>query len=252
MASLQPARRLDVFLVEAGFFDSRARAQAAIAAGEVCVDGVIATRASQKIMDSQKLSVTPEAQSYVSRGSLKLAHALTYFDISPNGQSVIDLGASTGGFTDVLLRRGAKTVYAIDVGHDQLHASLQRDARVVNREGVNARSLDQTHIPEPADAVVCDVSFISLRLVVEPALALLHAPAWMVLLIKPQFEAGRAALNKKGVVTDPHIHERVCAEFSDWFAAVAPAWKQLGITPSPITGPEGNHEFLFAARLALE
>jgi 23S rRNA (cytidine1920-2'-O)/16S rRNA (cytidine1409-2'-O)-methyltransferase len=252
MTSDTPTRRLDVYLVDAGYFDSRARAQSAIAAGEVYIDGVEVKRPAQKINAGQNLEVRTGGPVYVSRGGLKLAHALTHFEISPQGQNIIDLGASTGGFTDVLLRQGATKVYAIDVGHDQLHAALRRDERVVNLEGVNARDLNHAHLTAPANGLVCDVSFISLRLVVPPAIALLSAPAWMVLLIKPQFEAGRAALNKKGVVTDPRIRDRVCAEFLDWFASAAPAWRSLGITPSPITGPEGNHEFLFAARLALE
>lgn len=252
MTTVDPARRLDVYLVDAGYFESRARAQAAIAAGSIYIDGAVARRAAQKISADQHLEVKSESEAYVSRGGLKLVHALTHFEISPQGQSIIDLGASTGGFTDVLLRHGAAKVYAIDVGHDQLHPSLRRDQRVVNMQGVNARNLNRELLGASANGLVCDVSFISLRLVVAPALALLEAPAWMVLLIKPQFEAGRAALNKKGVVTDPQIRERVCQEFLEWFASAAPAWRSLGITPSPITGPEGNHEFLFAARLALE
>lgn len=252
MTSPERGGRLDLFLVAASYFDSRARAQASILAGEVYIDGVVAARAAQKLSPGQSVEVRPSGQAYVSRGGLKLEHALDYFELSPEGLNVIDLGASTGGFTDVLLKKSAARVYAVDVGHDQLHASLRQDDRVIAMEGVNARTLDATQIASPVNALVCDVSFISLRLVVPPALALLQAPAWMVLLIKPQFEAGRSALNKKGVVTDPEIHDRVCHDFTTWFTDIAPSWGIMGITPSPITGPQGNREFLFAARLTLE
>lgn len=242
-------KRLDVFLVDAGFCDTRAKASAAIKAGHVCVDGRVATRPAQMVLESSDIKFEGPASPYVSRGGLKLAHALNAFGLSPDNKIIIDIGASTGGFCDVLLQNGASQIYAVDVGHGQLHPSLVADDRIVNLEGVNARYLSREHIPLNAGALVCDASFISLRLVVEPALAFLTAPAWVILLIKPQFEVGKKGLGKKGVVSDPALQAQTCDAFAQWFSAVAPNWTQLGICESPITGPQGNREFLFAARL---
>jgi 23S rRNA (cytidine1920-2'-O)/16S rRNA (cytidine1409-2'-O)-methyltransferase len=184
----------------------------------------------------------------VSRGGLKLAHAIAHFGFSPAGRVCLDIGASTGGFTDVLLAGGATLVHAVDVGHGQLAWRLRSDARVVVHERVNARHLDRGIVGDALIGVlVCDASFIGLRTLLPAPLALVAEDAWAVALIKPQFEAGRADVGSKGVVRDPAVHERVCAEIAEWWRAL-PGWKVLGVEPSPITGPEGNREFLIAAR----
>ena len=183
---------------------------------------------------------------WVSRGGLKLAHALEHFAIPVAGRIALDIGASTGGFTDVLLARGAKRVYAVDVGHGQLAWKLRNDPRVVVLEGVNARNLTATEIPEAPEIVVCDASFIGLEVVLPAAMALAANDARLVALIKPQFEAGREHVGKGGIVRDPVVHAAVCARISAWIAA-RPGWTVLGVTDSPITGQEGNREFLIAA-----
>jgi 23S rRNA (cytidine1920-2'-O)/16S rRNA (cytidine1409-2'-O)-methyltransferase len=181
----------------------------------------------------------------VSRGGLKLDHALTHFALSPEGLVCLDVGASTGGFTDVLLTRGAARVYAVDVGHGQLAWKLRSDPRVVVQERTNARHLT---LSEPVGALVCDASFIGLRTLLPAPLACCAPGAWAVALIKPQFEAGPGLVGKNGVVRDPAVHEAVCAQIQEWWSAL-PGWHVLGIEPSPITGPEGNREFLIAARM---
>jgi 23S rRNA (cytidine1920-2'-O)/16S rRNA (cytidine1409-2'-O)-methyltransferase len=182
----------------------------------------------------------------VSRGALKLVHALDQFAIDATGAAALDIGAATGGFTEVLLRRGARRVYAVDVGHGQLAWSLRTDPRVSVLERTNARQLSREQVAEPIDLVVCDASFISLRLVLPPALALTAPGARCVALIKPQFEAGRAAVGKGGVVRDPAVHEAVLAEIAAWLGGLV-GWRVLGTTPSPLLGPAGNREFLIAA-----
>jgi len=184
---------------------------------------------------------------YVSRGGLKLAHGLDHFGIDPSGRVCLDVGASTGGFTDVLLKRGAKKVIAVDVGRGQLAWALRQDPRVVVLENTNARSLTRDQIPEPVDLIVCDASFISLETVLPAPLALAADNALCIALIKPQFEVGKGRVGKKGVVRDPALHKQVCARIESWFAE-QPGWSVLGITESPILGPEGNKEFLIAAR----
>ncbi len=188
---------------------------------------------------------------WVSRGGLKLDHALCFFGLSPAKRVCLDVGASTGGFTDVLLSHDAVRVYAVDVGHGQLAWKLRNDCRVIVRERTNARYLTAAEIPEPVEALVCDASFIGLRTVLPAPLALCRPGAWAVALIKPQFEAGRALIGRKGVVRDPGVHAKVCAEIEDWWRSL-PGWGVLGIEPSPITGPEGNREFLIAAMLKLD
>jgi 23S rRNA (cytidine1920-2'-O)/16S rRNA (cytidine1409-2'-O)-methyltransferase len=183
---------------------------------------------------------------WVSRGGLKLDHALAAFDLSPEGRICLDVGASTGGFTDVLLHHGAARVYAVDVGHGQRAWSLRTDPRVVVLERTNARHLTTTQVPEAVGALVCDASFIGLRTVLPAPLTLCAPDAWAVALIKPQFEAGPGAVGKGGVVRDPAVHEAVCATIRDWWSTL-PGWRVLGIEPSPILGPEGNREFLIAA-----
>jgi 23S rRNA (cytidine1920-2'-O)/16S rRNA (cytidine1409-2'-O)-methyltransferase len=192
------------------------------------------------------LAVRGAPHPYVSRGGLKLAHALDHFALAVEGRVALDIGASTGGFTDVLLRRGAARVYAVDVGYGQLDAGLRRDPRVVVLERTNARHLTRAGVAEPLDAVVCDASFIGLRTILPAPLALARPGAWLVALIKPQFEVGPARVGKGGVVRDPALHEEVCATIAAWLGA-QPGWRVLGLTQSPIAGAEGNVEFLIAA-----
>jgi len=202
-------------------------------------------KAGEMLTEDAALEVRAKDHPWVSRGGIKLDHGLAHFAFDVTGVVALDVGSSTGGFTDVLLSRGAAKVYAVDVGTNQLAWKLRQDARVVVHEQTNARSLDGTIIPEAVDVVVCDASFISLAKVLEPALRLAKPGAKLVALIKPQFEAGRTEVGKGGVVRDPEVHERVCAEAKGWVETQG--WTVLGITPSPITGPEGNIEFLLGA-----
>lgn len=242
-----PKQRADLLLVALGLAESRARAQALILAGKVFSDTKRVEKAGDLLADGAPLEVRGQDHPWVSRGGLKLAHALTHFGLNPEGRVCLDLGASTGGFTDVLLQHGAAKVYAVDVGHGQLAWKLRQDPRVVVLEKTNARYLDAGAIPEPIGALVCDASFIGLRTILPAALALCAPGAFAVALIKPQFEAGAGQVGKGGVVRDPALHRSICAMITDWWAAL-PGWQVLGITESPITGPEGNKEFLIAAR----
>ena len=242
-------QRADLALVERGLVESRARAQALILAGKVFTGTQRIAKAGQPISPETALEVRGQDHPWVSRGGLKLAQGLAAFGFSPEGLVCLDIGASTGGFTDVLLTHGAARVHAVDVGHGQLAWKLRSDARVVVHERTNARHLTADAIGEPVQALVCDASFIGLRTVLPAAIALCVPGAWAVALIKPQFEAGPAEVGRKGVVRDPAVHQRVCAEIRDWWASL-PGWTVLGIADSPITGPEGNHEFLIGARLA--
>ncbi|AMJ59099.1 TlyA family RNA methyltransferase [Bosea sp. PAMC 26642] len=236
--------RADQFLVERGLFESRARAQAAIAAGLVTADGEVVRKASSMIAADAEIRATAP-HPYVSRGGLKLEAALDAFGFDPAGCACLDIGASTGGFTDLLLRRGAARVHAVDVGHGQLHASLRSDPRVVSLEGRDVRSLSTSELGEAPALAVIDVSFISLQLVLPPVAALLAPHGRIVALIKPQFEAGRAAL-KKGVVRDEAIHQKVCEEIAGLLGDLRFAVE--GPIPSPITGGDGNREFLIGGR----
>lgn len=236
-------------LVDRGLADSRARAQALIMAGLVFSNEQRLDKAGNKVAVDIALEVRGQDHPWVSRGGLKLDHALNEFGIPVAGAVCLDVGASTGGFTDVLLTRGAAKVYAVDVGHGQLAWKLRTDARVVVLEKTNARTLDATEIPEPVDVIVCDASFIGLTVVLPAAMALAKSGAHLVALIKPQFEVGRERVGKKGVVSDPALHAEVCERISAWMSAL-PGWSVLGVTQSPITGPEGNKEFLIAARFA--
>ena len=182
---------------------------------------------------------------WVSRGGQKLDHALKYFEIDPSGLTALDIGASTGGFTDVLCQRGARRVYAVDVGYGQLDARLRGDGRVTVLERTNARYLTQTQVPEPVDLIVCDASFIGLRTILLAPLALAAAGACLIALIKPQFEAGRGRVGKGGIVRDPAVHAEVCDTIRDWLTAEG--WPVLGLIESPIKGRDGNAEFLIAA-----
>ncbi len=203
----------------------------------------------QKLSHDTPLSVRGAPHPWVSRGGVKLAHALEHFSLDANGITAIDVGASTGGFTDVLLAGGAKRIYAVDVGYGQLADKLRRDERVIVLERTNARHLSTEQVPEPVGAVVCDASFIGLRTVLPAALALAAPGAFLVALIKPQFEAGRERVGKGGIVRDPAVHAEVCDSIVAWLGEQE-GWHVLGITESPITGAEGNKEFLLAGRFS--
>jgi 23S rRNA (cytidine1920-2'-O)/16S rRNA (cytidine1409-2'-O)-methyltransferase len=239
--------RADKLLVDRGLAPTRARGQAMILAGQVYSGTKRIDKAGDLLAVDAELAVKGADHPWVSRGGLKLAHGLDHFALDPAGAVAIDVGASTGGFTDVLLTRGAAKVYAVDVGHGQLAWKLRNDPRVVVLERTNARNLDRRHVPEPVDAVVCDASFIGLETVLPAALALTKPSAWLVALIKPQFEVGPAHVGKGGVVRDPELHRQVCARIVQWLGAL-PGWTVLGVTESPILGPEGNREFLIAGR----
>ncbi len=239
-----PRRRADLVLFERGFFDSRAKAQAAIAAGLVTADGVAVRKASEPLDDAAAI-VAEAPYPWLSRGGVKLAAALDSFAVEPVGWVCLDLGASTGGFTHVLLSRGAARVYAVDVGHGQLHSTLAEDPRVVSLEGTDARRLDATLVPEPIDLLVADVSFISLNRVLPPVLPLLRPAARLVSLVKPQFEAGPAHV-RKGVVRDPAVHQAVCDDVAAFVVSLG--FTIMGLVPSPVTGGDGNCEFLLGAR----
>jgi 23S rRNA (cytidine1920-2'-O)/16S rRNA (cytidine1409-2'-O)-methyltransferase len=241
------AKRLDQVLVERGLAETRARAQSLVLAGEVWSGDKRLDKAGQRVADDAPLEVKGRDHPYVSRGGLKLAHGLAHFHIDATDKVALDIGASTGGFTDVLLRAGARRVYAVDVGHGQLAWKLRQDPRVVVLERVNARHLGHAQIPEPVDLIVCDASFIGLELVLPPALALAAPGAELVALIKPQFEVGKGRVGKGGVVRDPALHQEVCARIAAWLGA-QPGWTARGVTESPIRGSEGNVEFLIGAR----
>ncbi len=236
--------RADQLLLDRGLVESRARAQALILAGKVFTGDRRVEKAGQMLPIDAPLEIKGQDHPWVSRGGIKLAHALAHFALSPAGLVCLDVGASTGGFTDVLLTHGATRVHAVDVGHGQLAWKIRSDPRVVVWERTNARRIT---LDEPVGALVCDASFIGLRTILPAPLACCAPGAWAVALIKPQFEAGPGEVGKNGVVRDTAIHERVCATIRDWWAAL-PGWTVLGIEPSPITGPEGNREFLIAVR----
>ena len=240
-------KRADQLLVERGLTESRGRAQALILAGKVFAGERRIDKAGHQLPEETGLEVRGQDHPWVSRGGIKLAFGLDHFGIDPRDRICLDVGASTGGFTDVLLARGAARVYAVDVGHGQLAWKLRSDPRVVVLEKTNARHLTAETIPDPIGALVCDASFIGLQTVLPAGLALCAPGAFAVALIKPQFEAGPGQVGKGGVVRDTAIHEEVCARIESWFASL-PGWTVLGITPSPIKGPEGNVEFLIAAQ----
>ncbi|WP_019834328.1 TlyA family RNA methyltransferase [Sphingomonas sp. PR090111-T3T-6A] len=237
--------RADQLVTDRGLAESRTRAQALILAGLVYTGDRKVEKAGQPLAPDAPLEVKGRDHPWVSRGGLKLDHALTHFGWDVTGLVAVDVGASTGGFTDVLLTRGAAKVYAVDVGHGQLAWKLRSDERVVVLERTNARHLTAEHIPDPIDLVVCDASFIALSKVLAAALDLAGPGARLAALIKPQFEAGREEVGKGGVVRDPVVHQRVCDETVEWLGSIG--WSVLGVTTSPITGPEGNVEFLVAA-----
>jgi 23S rRNA (cytidine1920-2'-O)/16S rRNA (cytidine1409-2'-O)-methyltransferase len=233
-------------LVEEGLAPSRARAADLVRRGCVTAGGQVVPKPGALVADDVALALTPEAGSHVSRGALKLEGALDAFGLDPEGCVALDVGASTGGFTEVLLARGAAKVYAVDVGRDQLHDRLRTEPRVVSLEATDARALDLTLIPEPVGVVVADVSFISLTQALPRALACAGSDAWLVALVKPQFEAGREAVGKGGIVRDETDWMRAIARVRDFLDAEG--WQIIGVIPSPIVGGSGNVEFLIGAR----
>lgn len=242
-----PKSRLDQLLVDRGLAESRSRAQALVMAGLVYSGERKLDKAGQQVQPDIALEVRGQDHPWVSRGGLKLAKGLDFFGYDATDAVCVDVGASTGGFTDVLLANGAARVYAVDVGHGQLAWKLRSDDRVVVLEKTNARYLSAEQVPEPVDAVVCDASFIGLATVLPAALDLVEPGGWLIALIKPQFEAGREHVGKGGVVRDPAVHAEVCAKVKSWLESLG-GWRVDGITESPITGPEGNKEFLIGAR----
>jgi 23S rRNA (cytidine1920-2'-O)/16S rRNA (cytidine1409-2'-O)-methyltransferase len=230
-----------VILVERGLAASRERARALILAGQVAVDGEVVSKAGTPIRGDAAVALRQPDHPYVGRGGVKLAHALEVFKVDPRGRRALDIGASTGGFTDVLLRGGAESVVALDVGHGQLDWRLRNDPRVIVREGVNARLLTAADLPHRVTLVVIDVAFISLRQILPGLPPWLESPADVIALVKPQFEAGREEVGRRGIVTDPSVHDAVIARVTA--AAVEAGFERAGMTPSPITGATGNREF---------
>ena len=228
-----------------GLYASRARARDAVLRGTVSLNGVVAKKPAQGAGVDDAITLADEARGYVSRAALKLIHGLDHFGFSPAGLNALDVGASTGGFTQVLLERGAARVTALDVGHGQLADILREDARVTVLEGLNARDLVAADLPHVPQFIVSDVSFISLKLALPPTLALAVPGAHLVALVKPQFEAGRDKLGSGGIVRDEAVREAVCADIAEWLAASG--WTVIGVTPSPVQGSDGNVEFLIAA-----
>jgi 23S rRNA (cytidine1920-2'-O)/16S rRNA (cytidine1409-2'-O)-methyltransferase len=237
--------RADQLLVSRGLAESRTKAQALIMAGAVFSGEKKLAKSGDMLAEDAPIEVRGKDHPWVSRGGIKLDHGLTHFGFDVAGAVALDVGSSTGGFTDVLLARGAAKVYAVDVGTNQLAWKLRQDPRVIVHEQTNARSLDNSIIPEPVDIIVCDASFIGLAKVLEAPLRLARPGATLVALVKPQFEAGREEVGKGGVVRDPAVHRRVSDEAAAWVETRG--WRVLGIEPSPITGPEGNIEFLLGA-----
>jgi 23S rRNA (cytidine1920-2'-O)/16S rRNA (cytidine1409-2'-O)-methyltransferase len=240
-------RRLDALLVERGLVETRNKAQSLIIAGLVWSGERRLEKPGMVLPDETQIEVRGRDHPWVSRGGLKLVHALDRFSIDPTGVVALDVGASTGGFTDVLLARGAVRVYAVDVGYGQLAAKLRTDPRVVLLERVNARNLTHTQVPEPIDLVVCDASFIGLEVVLPAPLALVAEHARLVALIKPQFEVGKGKVGKGGVVRDPELRREVCDRIVAWLDKQA-GWRVEGLIESPILGADGNQEFLVYAR----
>lgn len=242
-----PKQRIDQLIVDRGLAESRTRAQALVMAGLVFIGTRKIDKPGQTVADDAEIEVKGRDHPWVSRGGVKLAHGLDYFGWDVTGAAAIDVGSSTGGFTDVLLSRGAARVYAVDSGTNQLAWKLRKDPRVIVHEQTSARILTAAHIPEPIDLIVCDASFIALAKVLAAPIGFARPGARALVLVKPQFEAGRDEVGKGGVVRDPAVHSRVCADAAAWFAGQG--WVVDGISPSPITGPEGNIEFLLAAHL---
>lgn len=242
----QDKLRLDELLVRRGLYATRSRAKDAVLRGTVRVDGVNLTKPGILLPVESRLETEDAAQKYVSRAALKLIAGLDHFALSPQDTITLDIGASTGGFTQVLLERGADHVIAVDVGHDQMHASLLNDSRITNLEGLNARELAAGHLKgQKINFIVSDVSFISLKLALPNALALAQPGAHCLALVKPQFEAGKAAIGKGGLLKDKSMAEPIAQDLSDWLDTQA-HWRSLGFCPSPLEGGDGNREYLLA------
>ncbi len=246
MAKKPAKMRLDDALVERGLAEDKSRAQALIMSGVVYSDTVRLDKPGINVTTEDDITVKGRGHPWVSRGGIKLAHGLKHFEFDPTGLTCVDVGASTGGFSDVLLHNGAAKVYAVDVGHGQLDWKLRSDERVVVMERTNARSLDAAQIPDTIGAVVCDASFIGLRTVLPAAMSLATQGAFLVALIKPQFEVERHQVGEGGVVRDAQLHRAMCDMIHEWLADQQ-GWRVLGIEQSPIKGPEGNIEFLIGA-----
>lgn len=238
-------------MVDRGLAESRAKAQALIMSGNVYSETKRFDKAGQQVRVDIPLEIKGQDHPWVSRGGLKLVKGLEQFDVTALDKVCLDVGASTGGFTDVLLSRGAAKVYAVDVGHGQLAWKLRQDDRVVVLERTNARHLTSVEIPEPIDVIVCDASFIGLETILPAPLALATPGATLIALIKPQFEVGKGRVGKGGVVRDPELHREVCARVQSWLLSL-PGWQVLGVVESPITGPEGNVEFLIGGRFSAD
>ena len=245
MSDQNNTQRLDQLLVSLGLFASRSRARDAVNRGTVKVGGKVVTKAGALFGEDAAIEIDDPAQDYVSRAALKLTAALDHFSLDPAGHHCLDIGASTGGFTEVLLERGATHVTAIDVGHGQMHPRIAADPRVANIEGFNARNLTADDIDHDVTFIVSDVSFISLRLALAPSLEIAESGATAVLLVKPQFEAGREAIGKGGMLKDPASAPDVAASLERWFVEEM-GWKSLGLIASPIAGGDGNQEYLLA------
>jgi 23S rRNA (cytidine1920-2'-O)/16S rRNA (cytidine1409-2'-O)-methyltransferase len=239
--------RLDILMVENNLVANRTKAQALITSGLVYHNQVKLDKAGHLVNQDIQLTIREKEHNFVSRGGMKLAKGLEYFNISVKDKICIDIGASTGGFTDVLLNNYAQKIYAVDVGYGQLDWSLRNNAKVVVLEKTNARYLDNNIIQEAPEIIVCDASFISIKTVLPATLALAEKEAILIALIKPQFEVGKDRLGKNGVVKDPLLHQEVCDDISKWLTNIV-NWQVLGITQSPITGPKGNIEFLIGAK----
>jgi 23S rRNA (cytidine1920-2'-O)/16S rRNA (cytidine1409-2'-O)-methyltransferase len=245
-ARQNPRQRVDLLLVERGLAESRSRAQALIEAGLVYSGDSLVEKPNRRIAVNAPLEVRGRDHSWVSRGGLKLAYALDHFGLDSNGLICLDVGASTGGFTDVLLQRGATKIYAVDVGRDQLADRLRHDPRVVDLQRTDARTLSPDLVADAVDFVVCDVSFIALEKALPAALALTRPGGWLIALVKPQFQAGPGFVGRGGIVRDPEVRARVCEQIRRWLEQEMD-WRVLGLAESPITGADGNREFLIAA-----
>ena len=241
-------KRVDQLLVERGLAESRSRAQAYIMAGNVYTGEQKIAKPGQQVKEDINLEVRGKEHPWVSRGGLKLLKGLQEFKIDISGMTVIDVGASTGGFTDVCLENGAKKVYAVDVGHGQLAWKIRNDERVIVLEKTNARYLNIQQIPIPVDLIVCDTSFIGLQTVLPAPMSLAGKGCILVALIKPQFEVGKGKVGKGGVVREPELHKEVCNKIKNWITEDMVDWEVIGLTQSPIKGPEGNIEFLIGAK----
>lgn len=240
-------KRADILAVEKGLLASRSRAQLEIAAGHLLADGEVVRKPGQRLGEEAILELVGQVHPWVARSGEKLAHAIEQFALDFDGRSILDLGASTGGFTEVSLANGARHVTAVDVGRDQLHPSLRSDERVSVIEGRNVKDLLDADLERPAEIIVCDLSFISLKKALPPVLALAEEGATLIALVKPQFEVGRDRLGKGGIVKDPDLHQEICRDISDWIERDM-HWQLVGLTESPILGGDGNREFLLVAK----